>query len=104
MGAGVGIALFAVFGLQPGAFIGGLLGLNLANAVEGVEVTPSILARGTVSLGMLLGALGTGLIFTVANAALGWAAGRVCTAALRAFRGPAGERVEQRVDQDTLQS
>jgi hypothetical protein len=98
MGAGVGIALFAVFGLQPGAFIGGLLGVNMANAVQGVEVVPSILARGAVSLGMLLGVLATGLVFTVANAVLGWVAGRACTATLRAFRSSAGERIEQRVD------
>lgn len=75
LGAGIGVALFAVFGLMPGSFIGGIAGLSLAKAVFGTAVMPSVLLRIITALGMLIGVLGAGLIFTAGGAALGWLLG-----------------------------
>ena len=38
MGAGCGVVLFAVFGLLPGSFLGGVMGLNIAGTIFGTPV------------------------------------------------------------------
>ncbi len=75
LGAGVGLTLFAVFGLLPGSFIGGVIGVNLSGAVLGAPLAPSVLARVAIVVGMLIGALGAGTIFTLGGASLGWVLG-----------------------------
>jgi hypothetical protein len=75
LGAGTGITLFAIFGLLPGAFLGGVMGLNTAGALFGLPVTSELLPRAVVALGMLLGVTVGGLIFTAGGAALGWLVG-----------------------------
>ncbi|NOY39575.1 MAG: hypothetical protein GXO95_04965 [Nitrospirae bacterium] len=77
LGAGIGLALFVVFGLLPGSFIGGVLGLNIAGAVFGIPIAPSILSRIVVAMGMLTGVMVTGLIFMVGGATMGWLMGTV---------------------------
>ncbi len=80
LGAGIGLALFAVFGLLPGSFIGGVLGLNVAGALFGTPISPSVLPRIVVAVGMLTGVMVTGLIFLVGGATLGWISGAVIDA------------------------
>lgn len=77
VGAGIGLALFAMVGLLPGSFIGGVVGLNLSAWVLGTPVEPTILARVIIGLSMLLGVLVTGVAFVVAGAVAGWIVGKV---------------------------
>jgi hypothetical protein len=80
VGAGIGLALFALFGLLPGSFIGGVVGLNLTGWLFGLPVEPMIISRILIGLCMLLGVLVTGTAFVVAGAAAGWLVGRVVDA------------------------
>ena len=45
MGAGCGVVLFAVFGLLPGSFLGGVMGLNIAGILFGTPVGAGLLPR-----------------------------------------------------------
>jgi len=80
LGAGIGLALFAIFGLLPGSFIGGVLGLNIAGSIFGLPVEPTVLARVVIVMGMLIGVLVTGTVFIVSGAVIGWLAGVVIDA------------------------
>jgi len=73
-GAGAGVVLFAVFGLLPGSFLGGVMGLNVVGMLFG-EPAGGILSRIIVAISMLAGVLASGLLFTVGGAVLGWLAG-----------------------------
>jgi len=80
VGAGAGVVLFAVFGLMPGSFLGGVMGLSIAGALSGGPATPGILSRIIVSISMLTGVLASGLLFTVAGTTIGWLVGVVVDA------------------------
>lgn len=75
LGAGVGLTLFAIFGLLYGSFLGGVIGLNIVNAVSGAPLSSSIIARVIVALGMITGILMACAIFVVGCGALGWLIG-----------------------------
>jgi hypothetical protein len=75
IGAGMGIALFAVFGLMPGAYLGGILGVNTANTLFGFDAAPSLFHRILAAGGMLAGVMVAGLIFVAVGACLGWLVG-----------------------------
>lgn len=75
IGAGVGVGLFALFGLLPGAFLGGVLGLDIAGSLFGTPVDVSLLSRGIILVSMVLGVMVAGLIFTVGCATAGWVIG-----------------------------
>ncbi len=45
MGAGCGVVLFAVFGLLPGSFLGGVMGLNIAGIMFGTPVGAGLLPK-----------------------------------------------------------
>ncbi len=77
LGAGVGLTLFALFGLLPGSFIGGVLGLNLTGMIFGTPVTPGVFPRIIIALGMLSGVFVAGLIFVVTGAVAGMATGYI---------------------------
>jgi phage-related minor tail protein len=91
IGAGIGLGLFAIFGLLPGAYLGGILGLNTANTLAGLPLEPTLLHRLLTALGMLSGVIVTGLFFVLGGAVLGWLAG---VAVLRVVETgkPAGDR------------
>lgn len=76
VGAGAGLVLFAVFGLLPGSFLGGVMGLSLVNSLTGTPAS-GILSRLIVAVSMLTGVLASGLVFTVSGATLGWLVGLV---------------------------
>jgi len=73
-GAGAGVVLFAVFGLLPGSFLGGVMGLNVAGLLLG-EPAGGVLSRMIVAISMLAGVLASGLLFTVTGGVLGWLVG-----------------------------
>ena len=77
IGAGAGVVLFAVFGLLPGSFLGGVMGLNLAGSLLGTPVASGILSRLIVAASMVLGVMVAGIMFITASATLGWLIGTV---------------------------
>ena len=80
MGAGCGVVLFAVFGLLPGSFLGGVMGLNIAGTLLGVPVTSGILSRVIVAASMVVGVMVSGIMFITASATAGWLVGTVIDA------------------------
>jgi hypothetical protein len=77
MGAGCGIVLFAVFGLLPGSFLGGVMGLNIAGKLLGVPVASSIASRMIVGASMVVGVMVAAIMFVTATALAGWLVGTV---------------------------
>ena len=77
MGAGCGLVLFAVFGLLPGSFLGGVMGLNLAGIMLGTPVGAGILPRMIVAASMLIGVMVSGTMAIMASTTLGWLIGTV---------------------------
>jgi hypothetical protein len=80
IGAGCGIILFAVFGLLPGSFLGGVMGLNLAGMLMGVPVTSGVLSRLIVAASMVMGVMVAGIMFITASSLAGWLIGTVVDA------------------------
>jgi len=76
-GVGAGLVLFALVGLLPGSFIGGVIGLNIAGSIFGLPVTASIMPRIIVGVSMLLGVILSGVAFVVGSGLVGWLAGHV---------------------------
>lgn len=85
-GAGLGLGLYAVFGVLKSSFIGGIIGINLAGVIMGLPLESNVLSRVIVALGMLLGIMVAGLIFVSAGASLGWAIGKVADSAREVSR------------------
>jgi hypothetical protein len=77
IGAGAGLVLFAVAGLLPGSFLGGVVGLNIAGSLFGLPVSSSLLPRLIVGISMLLGVLVSGIIFISGATVTGWLIGYI---------------------------
>ena len=75
IGAGAGVVLFAVFGLLPGSFLGGVMGLNLAGSIMGTPVAAGVVARLIVAASMVIGVMVAGIMFITAASTLGWLVG-----------------------------
>jgi hypothetical protein len=80
MGAGCGVVLFAVFGLLPGSFLGGVMGLNIAGSLFGAPLEAGIVARLIVAASMVVGVMVSGLMFVTASSLAGWLIGSVLDA------------------------
>jgi amino acid transporter len=80
MGAGCGVVLFAVFGLLPGSFLGGVMGLNIAGIMFGTPVGAGLVPRMIVAASMAVGVMVSGLMFIMASTTLGWLSGTVADA------------------------
>jgi hypothetical protein len=94
VGAGMGLTLFAIFGILYGSFFGRVVGLNLAGAVLGQPVEPSVLGRTFVALGMLLGVMVSGTMFIAGGASLGWLAGTAADRLRQPTKVPATEEIQ----------
>jgi len=79
-GAIIGIILFAVIGLLPSSFIGGVLGLKIASHIFGIPLGMALMPRVIVGITMVLGVLITGAIFVVGLSFTGWLCGHVAEA------------------------
>ncbi|MGO9013443.1 MAG: hypothetical protein ACLQF0_00545 [Dissulfurispiraceae bacterium] len=90
-GIGAGLVLFALTGLLPGSFIGGVVGLNIAGRIFGLPLTASVLPRIIVSVSMVLGVMLAGVVFVVGFSLLGWLVGH----AVDTIRH--GKRIEREV-------
>jgi hypothetical protein len=77
MGAGCGVVLFAIFGLLPGSFLGGVMGLNIAGSLLGVPVAAGIASRLIVAASMVVGVMVSGIMFITAFSLVGWLIGTV---------------------------
>ncbi len=75
LGVGVGLVLFAIYGLLPGSFLGGVAGLSIAGMLFGTPVDPGIVSRMVIAISMLLGIMVSGLIFITASSTIGWLIG-----------------------------
>lgn len=71
VGAGCGIILFAAFGLLPGSFLGGVMGLNIAGTILGVPVASGIFSRLIVAASMGIGIMVSGVMFITASSLAG---------------------------------
>ena len=80
MGAGCGIVLFAIFGLLPGSFLGGVMGLNIAGIILGIPVASDLLSRLLVGAFMVIGVMVSGIMFIMASSTAGWLIGTVLDA------------------------
>ena len=79
VGAAVGFGLFLAFALLPSLVYGGNAGLLLAGGIFGTPVPASLVARGLVGFGMVLGVIATASVMTVAGAAVGSLAGHLAS-------------------------
>jgi hypothetical protein len=77
VGAGVGLTLFALFGLLGGSLIGGAVGLDIVNSLFHEAAGESLLSRVVVGASMLAGVIVSGIFFVVSCSTVGWALGYV---------------------------
>jgi Mg/Co/Ni transporter MgtE len=75
IGAGAGLVGFALVGLMPGSFLGGVIGLNLAGALFGLPLTSALVPRLIVCISMLLGVFVSALMCVSASSIAGWLIG-----------------------------
>jgi hypothetical protein len=71
IGAAVGLALFLALALLPSLLYGGYAGVLLAGGIFGTPVKATLLVRGLIVFGMVLGVVGVGGLFAVGGAAVG---------------------------------
>ncbi|MCX8030166.1 MAG: hypothetical protein N3A59_01110 [Thermodesulfovibrionales bacterium] len=72
VGAISGLILFAVVGLFPSSFIGGVVGLKIARFLFGLSIGTEIFSRAIVGFSMVVGIVVTGLIFVGGASLVGW--------------------------------
>lgn len=72
IGAIAGLILFAIVGLFPSSFIGGVIGLKIAGFLFGMPLSTELLSRTVVGLFMVAGVAITGLIFVGGASLIGW--------------------------------
>lgn len=80
VGAGAGLVLFAIIGLLPGSFIGGVIGLNIAGSLFGLPLESALAPRIIVGMGMVLGVMVSGVVFVLGASVLGWLLGHAVDA------------------------
>ena len=78
-GAAAGLGLFAIVGLLPSSFIGGVIGLKLAGALFGGTFEAGIMSRAVVGASMVLGVLISGLVFVMGSAMVAWTTAQLTT-------------------------
>jgi len=77
VGAGIGLTLFALFGLLQGSLIGGAIGLDIVNSLYSTAAEPTLLARVIIGASMLAGVIVTGILFVVFFSIAGLSVGYV---------------------------
>ncbi len=75
IGAAVGLALFLAIALLPALLYGGYAGVLLAGGIFGTPIKATLLVRGLIVFGMVLGVTAVGALFAVAGAAVSIRAG-----------------------------
>ena len=75
IGAGVGIVVFVLFGLLPGSFLGGAIGLSLSGKIFGTPLASQLFSKIIVAASMAFGAFFSAVAIVFICAALGRCAG-----------------------------
>jgi hypothetical protein len=96
IGAGVGLVLFLAVALLPSLLYGGYAGVLLASGIVGAPVKATLLVRGLIVFGMVLGVTAVASLFVVAGAAAGAAVSLLVTRATEAAPGGAPPKVEEK--------
>jgi len=89
VGAGIGLALFLAVALLPAILYGGYAGLLLAGGIVGTPVQPTVLVKGLIVFGMVLGVTGIASLFAVLGAVAGAAVGALTEQAAPAKKAAA---------------
>ena len=76
IGAGVGLVLFALFGLLPGSLLGGAMGINIAGWFFGLPLQPGLVSRIIVLASMLIGVMVAGIMMVTVSTTIGWFVGK----------------------------
>ena len=84
VGAGIGLVLFALFGLLPGSLLGGAAGINIAGWLFGLPLDPGIVSRMIVLAAMLIGVVVAGIVIVTALSTVGWFVGKVIESGVHA--------------------
>jgi hypothetical protein len=84
VGAGIGLVLFALFGLLPGSLLGGAAGINIAGWLFGLPLDPGIISRMIVLAAMLIGVVVAGIVIVTASSTVGWFVGKVIESGVHA--------------------
>ncbi len=87
IGAGIGLALFALFGLMPGSLLGGAMGINIAGWLFGLPLQPGLISRIIVLASMLIGVLVAGIVIVTATSTVGWLVGKMLESGVGAKEG-----------------
>lgn len=77
MGVGIGIILFALIGLLPGSFLGGIMGLNITAILFGSPVQATVLSRIIIAMSMIMGVMTSGFVFIFGCGILGYLIGTI---------------------------
>jgi hypothetical protein len=77
IGAGAGLVLFAIIGLLPGSFIGGMIGINVAGSLFGMPLEASLISRIIVGISMIFGIFTAGVALVIGTAVAGWLMGHM---------------------------
>jgi len=96
IGAGAGLAVFALFGIIPGSLLGGAAGIKLAGSLYGLPLDSGLVTRAMVLAFMLLGVVASGITFVTATSTAGWLVGNTADAMLASRTTAAEARIEAR--------
>ena len=77
IGAGIGLTIFALFGLMFGSFFGGIIGLQINVQIFGAAAEVGILPRIVVSLGVMFGVLLAAVACVAGSSMICYLVGRV---------------------------
>ena len=91
VGAGIGLVAFLAVALLPSILYGGYAGLLLAGGIVGTPVQPTMLVKGLIVFGMVLGVTGIASLFAVLGAVAGAAAGALTGAVAPAKKAAASK-------------
>jgi hypothetical protein len=77
IGAGVGVVLFAVFGLLTSFFIGGVMGVNLAEKFLGYPLTSAVIGRLIISASIGVSVTVAAIMSIGLSSLAGWLIGAI---------------------------
>jgi hypothetical protein len=98
VGAGAGLALFLGIALLPALLYGGYAGVLLASGLFGAPVKATLLVRGLIVFGMVLGVTAVASLFVVAGAAAGAAVSLLVGHAPEPVPGRVAAKVEGKTE------
>lgn len=75
IGAGIGLTLFALFGLLYGSFIGGIIGLQITGQLAGTSAEFGILSRMILVFGVMSGVFLAAVACVMGSAIIGYLIG-----------------------------